>query len=143
MAKRKFTAKQLANQKRFARMVKAGFKRPKSVNVPMAKRRSSRRTTVVRYARRGSKRASGMLGSARGIFRSAAGGIGGAVVAEAITQRVFPQAQPFAGLAGAYIGGGMKGIIAKVAYDAITGNGGLLSVFGGAHSASTQGVDSL
>lgn len=140
MAKRKFSAKQLANQRRFAAMVRRKrrvIRVKRRVKPVMARRRSFRR--VGRSFRRGG-RARGALGSARSIFKDVSAGVGGAVVAETIASRVMPQAAPIAGYAGAFIAGGTKGLIGKVALDAITGQSGILNMFGG---QSSGGGDSL
>ena len=132
--RRKFSAKQLANQRRFAEMVRNRVKRRSSTVKVMPRRSRSRVRTITRTVRRRSKGARGALGSAKSIFKDVSAGVGGAVVAEQIAQRVMPQAAPIAGYAGAFIAGGTKGLVGKVAIDAITGQSGLLNMFGQSQS---------
>lgn len=102
-------------------------------------RRSRARSVVVSRPRRAFSRRG--LGGARSIFRDVSAGIGGATVAQTVTNMVAPQFSPVAGYAGAYLAGGVRGIAGKVVLDVVTGQSGLLGMFG-AHTA-TSGVDSL
>jgi len=90
----------------------------------MARRRRS--GSVRRYFSRA--RSSRKLGGIVGTVKPMAAGIGGGAIAEAISDRVMPQASPIAGYAGAYLFGGVKGVVGKVIYDVTIGG---RSPFGG------------
>lgn len=82
-----------------------------------------------------------MLGGLTGTVKPMAAGIGGGLILTEVANRAFPQAAPIAGLGGAWLFGGVKGVIGKVIFDAITGQSGLLGMFGG--GGSSGGGDSL
>lgn len=82
-----------------------------------------------------------MLGGLKSTVAPMAAGIGGGLIVTEVANRVFPQAAPVAGLGGAWLFGGVKGVIGKVIFDAVTGQGGLLGMFGG--GGSQGGSDSL
>lgn len=81
-----------------------------------------------------------MLGGLKSTVAPMAAGIGGGMILEQVAQRAFPAATPIAGLGGAWLFGGVKGVIGKVIYDAITGQGGIL---GGLFGGGGNGGDSL
>jgi len=80
-----------------------------------------------RFRRRSSGRGRFGLGRVGSIFKSAAAGIGGAIVATEITNRFFPQASGIAGPAGAYVAGGIIGIASHLLLSA---GGGLFNFLG-------------
>lgn len=130
------SAKQRANDRRLGQMAKRRSKSTRKVNKRrksssnhMARRRSSRRRS---YSRGFSRiRRSGKLGGIVGTIKPMASGIGMGLIAENIAGRFMPQASMIAGYGGAYLGGGVKGVIGKVVYDSILGGGGLGNLFGG------------
>lgn len=84
-----------------------------------------------------------MLGGLTGTIKPMAAGIGGGLILEQVAMRAFPSAQPIAGLGGAWLFGGLKGVAGKVIFDAITGQGGLLGGLFGGGGQSSGGGDSL
>lgn len=141
------SAKQRAARAKFARIMRSGgFRKRKSSRrkvhksgirtMTMARRGRSRRI------RRSFGRARGSLGGVKSTLAPFVAGIGGGMLAKEVSMRVFPQASPIASIAGGWLFGGTKGVIGSVAYDAITGQGGLLGgIFGG--GSSNSGGDSL
>ena len=133
------SAKQRANDRRLGRMAKKRFsakrktlKRRTTKTKPMARRRSMRRrarTTVRRYATRrtGSKIVS--------TVKPMASGIGGGILTETVANRVgMGQYGQLAGFGGAYLFGGVKGVLGKLGFDLITGRG--VSLFGGQNTSN-------
>jgi len=96
------------------------------------RRRGSRRRSYSRGARRiFSRRGAGGIVST---IKPMAAGIGMGLIAENVAGRFMPQASMIAGYGGAYLGGGVKGVIGKVVYDSILGGGGLGNLLGGGGS---------
>lgn len=138
------SAKQKANDRRLGRMAKKRFsakrktlKRRTTKTKPMARRRISRRRragmTVRRYATRrtGSKIIS--------TVKPMASGIGGGILTETVANRVgMGQYGQIAGFGGAYLFGGVKGVLGKLGFDLITGRG--VSLFGGQQNTSMVGL---
>lgn len=135
------SAKQRAWRKKFASMYGGGRKkksaprkhaqgskiRHRSHSSNMAKRRSSHR-------RSGGFRSK--LGSVGNIFKTAAAGVGGATIAGLLINQIAPQFSPIARIGGAYLGGGLTGVVADVVL-----SGGLGSIFGGGNT--NQGMDAI
>ena len=138
------SAKQRANDRRLGRMAKKRFsakrktlKRRTTTSKPMARRRSYRRRasrTVRRYATR---RTGGKIVST---VKPMASGIGGGILTETVANRVgFGQYGQIAGWGGAYLFGGVKGVLGKLGFDLITGRG--VSFFGGQNTSNTVGMN--
>ena len=138
------SAKQRAARARFAYVMKHGgfrkgvkrkltkFKRKHSVSNPMARRGRGRVRTVYRRVRGGFRRRGGV----RGIAGGAKPFINGILMgkgAESLASQWMPQAAPLAKYGGAWYGGGVKGILAVLGIDLITGQGIPLlgNLFGG------------
>lgn len=127
------SAKQKANDKRLGRMAKKRFstKRKASstrrtASKPMASRRRirSRTRTVVR--RVASRRTGSKIVST---VKPMASGIGGGILTETVANRVgMGQYGQLAGFGGAYLFGGVKGVLGKLGFDLISGRG--ISLFG-------------
>lgn len=121
MAKKRFSAKRKT------------LKRRTTKTKTMARRRISRRRragmTVRRYATRrtGSKIVS--------TVKPMASGIGGGILTETVANRVgMGQYGQIAGFGGAYLFGGVKGVLGKLGFDLITGRG--VSLFGGQNTSN-------
>ena len=127
------SAKQKANDRRLGRMAKKRFssKRKASstrrtASKPMASRRRirSRTRTVVR--RVASRRTGSKIVST---VKPMASGIGGGILTETVANRVgMGQYGQIAGFGGAYLFGGVKGVLGKLGFDLISGRG--ISLFG-------------
>ena len=121
-------AKQRANDRRLGKKEKKRFsakrktlKRRTTTSKPMARRRSYRRRasrTVRRYATR---RTGGKLVST---VKPMASGIGGGLLVETVANRVgMGQYGQIAGFGGAYLFGGIKGVLGKLGFDLLSGRG--------------------
>ena len=137
------SAKQRANDRRLGRMAKKRFsakrktlKRRTTTSKPMARRRSYRRRasrTVRRYATR---RTGGKIVST---VKPMASGIGGGILTETVANRVgFGQYGQIAGWGGAYLFGGVKGVLGKLGFDLLSGRG--VSFFGSQNTSNTVGM---
>ncbi len=123
------SAKQRANDRRLGRMAKARFSTKRKASSrrtkrskPMARRRSYRRRasrTVRRYATR---RTGGKLVST---VKPMASGIGGGLLVETVAKSRVGMGQygSIAGFGGAYLFGGVKGVLGKLGFDLISGRG--------------------
>jgi hypothetical protein len=139
------SAKQRANDRRLGRMAKKRFSKTKRVKrtskrvSPMARRRrASRRTRVYSRARRTFSRRSGS--KITSTIRPYASGIGGGLIAETVLSRVGGgQFAQLGGFGGAYLVGGVKGVIGKLGFDLVSGRGLNIPFFGG-QSQSTGGL---
>ena len=134
------SAKQRAWRRRFASMARRRAKTRKSYNRRRSKtRRMARRKRSYSRVRRMYSRArsSKRLGGLVGTVKPMAAGIGGGLIGESIADRVMPQASPIAGYGGAYLFGGIKGVIGKVIYDVTIGRG---SPFGGLGGGGGAGL---
>jgi hypothetical protein len=114
------------------------FKVRRTRPIMARRRRYGRVRRVYARARSYGGRARGGIRSIGTGIRPYAAGIGGGAIGEAIAVRVAPQAMPIASYGGAFIMGGVKGLIGKVAFDVISGRGGLVSLFGGGATSTTE-----
>ena len=113
------SAKQRANDRRLGRMAKARFSTKRKASSrrtkrskPMARRRSTtRRRAVSRTVRRYATRRSGskIISTVKPMASGIGGGIG--------------QYGTIAGFGGAYLFGGVKGVLGKLGFDLISGRG--------------------
>ena len=149
MARKKRSAKQLANDKRLGRMAKARnskkVKRKSNNTKSMARRKTSRRRTVTRTVRRvsrGRAKFGGFL--KRGIIGDTTSALGAGMLVGTVTNRVAPQATPFATLAAEFAAGGVTGMVAAEGLKSITGQQsiltGLIGGFGGGSQGPTGGA---
>lgn len=129
-------------------LLKQEVSRLKRVKKLHSKRRSmakGRRTrTIVRYASRPRRISRGGvrrgLGGARGLFNKAAAGVGGGQLGGLIGGMVGgPQGKAIGRLGGAWLAGGLMGVVADQAVSLLTGQGSLLSGFLGGGSQSSAG----
>tara|TARA_B110001454_G_scaffold216294_1_gene239278 strand:+ start:42 stop:521 length:480 start_codon:yes stop_codon:yes gene_type:complete len=154
------SAKQRANDRRLGRMAKAraqgrsiagrsytsslrnsakrkASSRRKSTSSLMARRRSTRRRSVGRTVRRYATRRSGSR--IVSTIKPMATGIGGGILTETVANRVgMGQYGQIAGFGGAYLFGGMKGVLGKLGFDLLSGRG--ISFFGGQQNTSMVGL---
>lgn len=129
------SAKQRANDRRLGQMAKKRFSRRKvnksrrSTHRTVAKRRSYRSRARSFVSRGGRGRRIG--GSIVSTIKPMAAGIGMGQIAETVATQVGGgQFAIVAGYGGAYLGGGIKGVIGKVIFDSILGRGNLLGNLG-------------
>jgi len=139
------SAKQRANDRRLGRMAKKRHaskrvKRTVSRRRPMARRRrASRRTRVYSRARRTFSRRSGS--KITSTIRPYASGIGGGLIAETVLSRVGGgQFAQLGGFGGAYLVGGVKGVIGKLGFDLVSGRGLNIPFFGSQQQAGGLSV---
>lgn len=130
------SAKQKANDRRLGQMAKKrrASKRVKSSTTrrkPMARRRrATRRSRASGSIRRVVSRKSGS--KIVSTIKPMAQGIGGGLILETVANQVAPQFGQVAGYGGAYLFGGVKGVLGKVAFDVLSGKGlGLGGLIGG------------
>ena len=143
MAKKKRSAKQLANDKRLGLMAKRrGRKTVKRIKRRVSKtiKRVKRRTSVVKR-RRSSPRKSRSIASKIPLVnnptvRKVATGIGLATIGTAVIGLVAPQfaSNPIIKPALAFLGGGVAGVIGQVVVGG--GIGGLTSLIGGGSNSN-------
>ena len=135
------SAKQRANDRRLGRMAKKRFStkrksitRRSSTKKPMARRRrATRRTRVYSGARRVVSRRSGS--KIVSTVKPMASGIGGGLLVETVANRVgMGQYGQIAGFGGAYLFGGLKGVMGKLGFDLLSGRGIGLGLGGGQQS---------
>ena len=140
------SAKQRANDRRLGRMAKARFSTKRKASSrrtkrskPMARRRSStRRRAVSRTVRRYATRRSGS--KIISTVKPMASGIGGGILMETVASRVgMGQYGSIAGFGGAYLFGGVKGVLGKLGFDLISGRGINLGL-GGQQNSSMVGL---
>jgi|21_taG_2_1085346.scaffolds.fasta_scaffold17850_2 hypothetical protein len=135
---------QKANDRRLGLMAKKRIstkrktlKRRTTTSKPMARRRSYRRRasrTVRRYATR---RTGGKLVST---VKPMASGIGGGLLVETVANRVgMGQYGQIAGFGGAYLFGGIKGVLGKLGFDLLSGRG-ISFGLGGQQNTSMVGL---
>ena len=135
---------QKANDRRLGLMAKKRFStkrkgtsRRKSTSSVMARRRSTRRRSVGRTVRRYATRRSGSR--IVSTIKPMATGIGGGILTETVANRVgMGQYGQIAGFGGAYLFGGMKGVLGKLGFDLLSGRG--ISFFGGQQNTSMVGL---
>ena len=129
--------KQRANDKRLGRMAKRRkrktIKRKTAPKKNMARRKTSyrkRASSTIRRASKGRKSLGSFL--KRGIIGDTTQALGAGMLVSLITDRVAPQATPFATLGAEYLAGGLTGTIAAEGIKSITGQPSILSsVFSG------------
>lgn len=106
-------------------------KRTKTVKTQMAKR-SRTRTRFVTRVRSGGRRARALGGKAGSLFKKGAAGVGGGQIGQTVGGMVGGSAGATMGrLGGAYLAGGVEGVVLDQVYAAITGQSGLLQQLGG------------
>ena len=137
------SAKQRANDRRLGRMAKKRFsakrktlKRRTTKTKPMARRRSMRRRARTSVRRIATRRTGSKIVST---VKPMASGIGGGILTETVANRVgMGQYGQLAGFGGAYLFGGVKGVLGKLGFDLITGRG--VSFFGGQNTSNSVGM---
>mgnify|MGYP003624861973 FL=1 len=141
------SAKQRANDRRLGRMAKKRFSTKRKASStrtkrskPMARRRSStRRRSVSRTVRRVASRRTGS--KIISTVKPMASGIGGGILMETVASRVgMGQYGSIAGFGGAYLFGGVKGVLGKLGFDLISGRGFSLGGLGGQQNTSMVGM---
>ena len=123
------SAKQRANDRRLGRMAKARFSTKRKASSrrtkrskPMARRRSTIRRRATRSVRRVATRRTGS--KIISTVKPMASGIGGGILMETVASRVgMGQYGSIAGFGGAYLFGGVKGVLGKLGFDLISGRG--------------------
>ena len=123
------SAKQRANDRRLGRMAKARFSTKRKASSrrtkrskPMARRRSTIRRRASRSVRRVATRRTGS--KIISTVKPMASGIGGGILMETVASRVgMGQYGSIAGFGGAYLFGGVKGVLGKLGFDLISGRG--------------------
>ena len=134
------SAKQRANDRRLGRMAKKRHstkrvKRTTKRTTSMRRRRSPTRRRVSRGVRRTFSRRSGS--KITSTIKPYASGIGGGLIAETVLNRVGGgQFSQLGGFGGAYLVGGVKGVIGKLGFDLISGRGLNIPFFGGQSQSS-------
>jgi len=139
------SAKQKANDKRLGRMAKARFstkrKAIRTRKVPsktMAPRRTLRRRATSSVRRVANRRTGSKIIST---VKPMASGIGGGILMETVASRVgMGQYNSLFGFGGAYLFGGVKGVLGKLGFDLISGRGIGLGNLGGQQSTSMVGM---
>jgi hypothetical protein len=142
------SAKQRANDRRLGRMAKSRFstkrktiRRRKVSSKPMARRRSTtrRRSSIGRSVRRVASRRTGS--KIISTIKPMASGIGGGILMETVASRVgMGQYGSIAGFGGAYLFGGVKGVLGKLGFDLISGRGISFGNLGGQSQQSMVGM---
>tara|TARA_R110002096_G_scaffold419825_1_gene624650 strand:+ start:107 stop:553 length:447 start_codon:yes stop_codon:yes gene_type:complete len=143
------SAKQKANDRRLGRMArsrkfqrfstkrKASSTRTKR-SKPMVKRRSLRRRATRSVRRVATRRTGSKIIST---VKPMASGIGGGILMETVASRVgMGQYGSIAGFGGAYLFGGVKGVLGKLGFDLISGRGFSLGGLGGQQNTSMVGM---
>jgi len=143
------SAKQRANDRRLGRLAKRRktIRTRKTSKPTMAKRRRlSRRRRVssgIRRVSRGRKSVGNFL--TKGIIGKTTSALGSGMLVGLVTDRVAPQATPFATLGAEFLTGGVTGMVAAEGLKSITGQpsvlSGLIGGFGlGGQSGPTGGA---
>jgi len=129
------SAKQKANDRRLGRLAKLRSKKVKSKRktkkVTMARRRKTTRrrrvSSGVRRVSKGRAKIGGFL--SKGLVGKVASSLGAGMLVGLVTDRVAPQATPFATLGAEYLTGGVTGLVAAEGLKSITGQPSILSSF--------------
>ena len=138
------SAKQKANDRRLGRMAKARFstkrkaiRTRKASSKPMARSKAIRRRATSSIRRVATRRTGSKIVST---IKPMASGIGGGILTETIANRVgMGQYGSIAGFGGAYLFGGVKGVLGKLGFDLISGRGISLGL-GGQSQQSMVGM---
>lgn len=140
------SVKQRANDRRLGRLAKARSTKVKSKRkstTTMARRRkTTRRRSRVSSSVRRVSRSRGKLGGflQKGIVGKVTSSLGAGMLVGLVTDRVAPQATPFATLGAEYLTGGITGLVAAEGLKSITGQPSILSNFiGGFGLGGSQG----
>ena len=121
------------------------------VRKPMARRRTSRRSSRIRRGASSLGKARGKFGNflRQGIIGDASSALGAGLIVSAVTNRVMPSITPYASLGAGYLAGGLKGAAVAELIKPMLGmpsilagiTGSLGGIFG--QSSNNQLVESL